>query len=216
MTMSKILSLFFLCVTILSGNDKLFEKIFKEFSIDGTLIISTLKSDELYVYNEQRADKRFCSASTFKIPHTLIALNENIITSKNDVIKWDRVKRGYDLWNKDQTLQSAISISSFWLNDNLKISAYEQIDFLKKLYNENLPISRKHINTVKDIITVDKNERYELKSKSGWDGIIGWYVGYVKSNGKVYFFAFNGDTKREQLNFRKEIVYKALKSKKII
>lgn len=252
MTMSKILSLFFLCVTILSGNDKLFEKIFKEFSIDGTLIVTTLKSDELYVYNEQRADKRFCSASTFKIPHTLIALNENIITSKNDVIKWDRVKRGYDLWNKDQTLQSAISIScvwcykqfskkiskekyidylskfnygnkivgedksSFWLNDDLKISAYEQIEFLKKLYNENLPISKKHINIIKDIITVDKNERYVLKAKSGWDGIIGWYVGYVKSNGKVYFFALNGDTTREQLNFRKEIVYKALKSKKII
>jgi beta-lactamase class D len=248
----KFFCLLFLSISLLSGNDKSFEKIFKEFNIDGTLIVTTLKSNELYVYNSKRADKRFGSASTFKIPHTLIALNENIITSKNDIIKWDGVKRGYALWNKDQTLQSAISIScvwcykkftqkiskekyidylskfnygnktvgedksSFWLNGDLKISAYEQIDFLKKFYNENLPISKKNINIVKDIIIVDKNDQFELKAKSGWDGTIGWYVGYVKTNNKVYFFALNGDIKREELNLRKEIVYKALKSKNLI
>lgn len=250
--MIKFFSLLFLCFSLLNGDDKSFEKIFKDFNINGTLVVTTLKSDELYVYNSKRADKRFCSASTFKIPHTLIALNENLITSKNDIIKWDGVKRGYDLWNKDQTLQSAISVScvwcykqftqkiskekyydylfkfnygnktigkdksSFWLNGNLKISAYEQIDFLKKFYNENLPISKNNISIVKDIITVDKNDKYELKAKSGWDGAIGWYVGYVKTNNKVYFFSLNTDIKREELNLRKEIVYKALKSKNIL
>ena len=69
---------------------------------------------------------------------------------------------------------------------------------------------------VKDIITVDKNDKYELKAKSGWDGAIGWYVGYVKTNNEVYFFSLNADIKREELNLRKEIVYKALKSKNIL
>lgn len=250
--MIRFLSLLFLGITLLNGNDKSFEKIFKDFNINGTLVITTLKSDELYVYNPKRADKRFCSASTFKIPHTLIALNENLITSKNDVIKWDGVNQEFDFWNKNQTLQSAILIScvwcykqftqkiskekyveyllkfnygnktvgkdksSFWLNGDLKISAFEQIDFLKKLYNENLPIAQKNIDIVKDILTVDKNEHFIIKAKSGWDGSIGWYVGYLKSNNKIYFFALNGDIKREELNLRKEIVYKALKSKNII
>ncbi len=250
--MTKIIGFLLFCISLLNANNESFEKIFKEFNIDGTLIITSLKSDELYVYNQKRADIRFSAASTFKIPHTLIALNEKLIESKNDVIKWDGVKRGFDLWNKDQTLQSAISVScvwcykkftqeiskeiyidylskfnygnkiigedktSFWLNGDLKISAYEQIDFLKKLYNETLPILNKYINIVKEIVTTDKNSQYELKAKSGWNGTIGWYIGYVKSNHKIYFFALNGDMKKEQLNFRKEIVYEALKSKNII
>ncbi|MDB2405682.1 class D beta-lactamase [Arcobacteraceae bacterium] len=251
-TMTKILSLLLFCVTLLSSNNKSFENIFNKYNIDGTLVVTSLKSDELYLYNQKRAHKRVPAASTFKIPHTLIALNENLITSQSDIIKWDGIKRGYHLWNKDQTLQSAISVScvwcykkftqkiskekylnylskfnygnktvgkdksSFWLNGDLKISAYEQIEFLKKLYTENLPISKKHINIVKKIITIDKNNQYELKAKSGWDGTIGWYVGYVKTNGKVYFFALNADIKKEQLSLRKELIYEALKSINII
>ncbi len=250
--MIKVLALLFLSIVFSTANDKSFEKIFKEFNIGGTLIITTLKSDELYVYNGKRADVRFPAASTFKIPHTLIVLNEKLIGSGNDIIKWDGINRGYDPWNRDQTLQSAISVScvwcykkftqniskekyedylskfnygnktvgkdrsSFWLNGDLKISAYEQIEFLKKFYKEDLPIPKKHIDLVKEIITIDKNSDYELKAKSGWDGSVGWYIGYIKTDNKVYFFTFNGDMEKEQLDFRKEIVYKALKSKKII
>ena len=250
--MFKILTLVFVSIMLVNANDTSFEKIFKEFNIDGTLIVTTLNSDELYVYNPKRADKRFTAASTFKIAHTLMVLNENIIKSKNDIIKWDGIKRGYELWNRDQTLQSAISVScvwcykeftqkiskekyheylsrfnygnkivgedksSFWLNGDLKISAYEQIEFLKKLYIENLPIAKKNIDIVKDIITVDKNGDFELKAKSGWDGDIGWYVGYLETKNNLYFFALNADIKREELAFRKEIVYRALEVKNII
>lgn len=241
-----------LSIVFLNAEDKELKKIFEDHKIEGTLVISTLKSDELYIYNKKRADQRFTAASTFKIPHTLIALNEKLIKKETDIIKWDGIKRGYELWNKDQTLRSAISVScvwcykqftkkiskekyidylskfnygnktvgkdksSFWLNGDLRISAYEQIDFLKKLYNYNLPLKSSYINIVKKILTVDKNGKYELKAKSGWDGTTGWYVGYVKSNNKVYFFALNGDIKREELKLRKDIVYKALKSKNII
>lgn len=252
MTTIKTIILLLFCVAFLDANEKIFENVFKKFSINGTLVLSSLKSDKFYIYNKKRADKRLPSASTFKIPHTLIALNEGIIKSENDVIKWDGIKRDYDLWNKDQTLQSAMSVScvwcykkfskkitkekyieyllkfnygnkkvgrdksSFWLNGHLKISAFEQIDFLKKLYNENLPILKKQIDIVKKIILVEKNDKYELRAKSGWDGQVGWYVGYVKTKDNVYFFALNGDFTKEQLKLRKEIVYRALKSKKII
>jgi beta-lactamase class D len=246
------LLIFLLSIAFLNAEDKEFKKIFEYHKIEGTLLITTLKSNELYIYNKKRADLRFTAASTFKIPHTLIALNEELIKKESDIIKWDGIKRGYELWNKDQTLQSAISVScvwcykqftkkiskekyidylskfnygnktvgkdksSFWLNGDLRISAYEQIDFLKKLYNYNLPVKSSYINIVKKILTVDKNGKYELRAKSGWDGTTGWYVGYLEKGKKTYFFAMNGKIKRDQLGLREKIVKEAFRAKKII
>lgn len=106
--------------------------------------------------------------------------------------------------------------SAFWLNDDLKISAFEQIEFLKKFYSENLPIPKNNIDIVKDMLIIEKNELFTLRAKSGWNGILGWYVGYVETSKEVYFFALNMDIKKEGLHLRKEIVYQALKSKNIL
>lgn len=151
----------------LLANDLELKKIFEKYTLDGTLVISSLNNEIQYSYNDKRAYKRFSPASTFKIPHTLIVLNENIVTSQDDIIKWDKLKRAYEVWNQDQTLKSAFlvscvwcyqkftaqlskenyleylkrfnygnaiigsNISEFWLDGSLKISAYEQIEFLK-------------------------------------------------------------------------------------
>lgn len=106
--------------------------------------------------------------------------------------------------------------SHFWLDGSLEISTYEQIEFLKKLYNEELPTSKKYIDILKEIITIEKTSHYELKAKTGWSGTIGWYVGYVTTNSGVYFFTLNADINKEQLALRKELVYKALRAKNII
>jgi len=248
----KTIIIFFLFITLSNADDTSFTKIFKTSHVEGTLIISSLNDNALYVYNKKRAKHRYTAASTFKIPHTLIALNEKVIQSENHLFKWDGNKRAFDAWNKNQTLESAIAVScvwcyqqlsekipkekyidylskfdygnkligedksSFWLNGDLKISAYEQIHFLKRLYNGDLPIPAKYINTVKKLISLDTNKDYEIKGKSGWDGTVGWYVGYITTNQNVYFFAMNADLKQEQLHLRKEIIYKALQSKQII
>jgi len=39
-------------------------------------------------------------ASTFKIPNTLIALEEEIV-DENTVLKWDGKKRAWKPWNQD-------------------------------------------------------------------------------------------------------------------
>ena len=250
--MLKVLSLLIFCTAFVSANDDSIKKIFENYKIDGTLIITDLKSDKLYLHNSKRADTRFSPASTFKIAHTLILLNENIIKSQDEIIKWDKVKRAYNLWNKDQTLATAVvnscvwcfkrfskkvsketyldylkkfnygnkiigdDKSNFWLDSSLKISTFEQIDFLKKIYTQNLPILEKNISMLKDILTIQKDTNFQIKAKSGWDGQIGWYVGYVKTKKDIYFFALNADIKKEQLNYRKQIVYEALKIKNII
>jgi beta-lactamase class D len=49
-------------------------------------------------------------ASTFKIPHALIALQTGVITT-DTVIKWDGTPYEFDAWRRDHTLSSAIKSS---------------------------------------------------------------------------------------------------------
>jgi beta-lactamase class D len=87
-------------------------------------------------------------------------------------------------------------IDNFWLNGRLKISADEQVEFLKKFHAEQLPSSRRAIQIVKDILILEKTPSYTLSAKTGGGSIaegkyIGWFVGYLETNGNVYFFALN-------------------------
>lgn len=248
----KILLLISLIFSFANADDKDLEKIFTNFKINGTIVISSLDGNKEYIYNKSRAIKGYLPASTFKIPNTLIALEEQVIKDEYEIIKWDSKERSYKPWNKDQNLQSAISIScvwcyqifakkignekyltylkkisygnektgsnvsTFWLEGDIKISAFEQIKFLKKLYKNDLPFKEKFIDITKKILTVDKNSEYTIKAKSGWTGKLGWYVGYIEKKGRVWFFALNADIKREELRYRKEIVLESLKIKNIL
>jgi beta-lactamase class D len=251
--LNKIILFVFLSFSFLNADDLALKKIFEKFDVNGTLVISSLKNEKNYVFNAQRANQRFIVASTFKIPHTLIALNEKLIKNENDIIKWDGIIRQYEDWNKDQTLHSAMSVScvwcyqkfskliskekyleylekfdygnktigldksSFWLGGGtLKISANEEIEFLKKFYTYTLPIDKKYIDITKNILTVEKNDTYEIKAKTGWSGTIGWYVGYIQTKKDIYFFAMNGGINEKQLALRKKIVIEALKVKNIL
>jgi beta-lactamase class D len=49
----------------------------------------------------------------------------------------------------------------------LRISADEQIEFLKKLYLEQLPGSKRSLEIVKDILTLEKTDVYKLSAKTG-------------------------------------------------
>lgn len=88
------------------------------------------------------------------------------------------------------------TIDAFWLSDyggKLRISQVEQIEFLKKLYRNELKFSARSQQLVKDIMLMESNEQYKLFAKTGMcsQGNIwyGWYVGWIETKGNVYFFA---------------------------
>jgi beta-lactamase class D len=66
------------------------------------------------VFGGDECRRRTLPASTFKIPHALIALHSGVVTDRT-VIKWDGTTRDYPAWNRDQTLQSAIRMSAVWV-----------------------------------------------------------------------------------------------------
>ncbi len=93
--------------------------------------------------------------------------------------------------NKDISGQ----IDTFWLEGGLRISTDEQVEFLKRLYQNELPFSTRSMNIVKEILVLEKTESYQLSGKTGSAQRAtphqGWFVGYVETKGNVYFFATN-------------------------
>lgn len=83
-------------------------------------------------------------------------------------------------------------IDKFWLRGGLTITPRQQIDFLKRLYFNKLPVTIRTHDIVKRIFIAEQTKRYTLRGKTGWavaNGInIGWYVGYVETKNNVYFF----------------------------
>jgi beta-lactamase class D len=119
----------------------------------------------------------------------------------------------------NQQLTSAID--RFWLDGSLKISPRNQIEFLKNLYAEKLPFSKRSYEIVKRIMIQEAPEaaNYVLRAKTGWGKVeaydIGWWVGYVEKKDNVYFFATRVQkpievTNENFMECRKEITRKVL------
>lgn len=93
-------------------------------------------------------------------------------------------------------------IDQFWLDGGaLRISAMQQIEFLRRLADGNLPFSAPVQETVRRISLADDEPGYSMHAKSGWarrgalDGKtdLGWYIGWVERDGRRWFFALNID-----------------------
>ena len=75
------------------------------------MIIQSLDGVVEYQINQTANDIGYIPASTFKIPNTLIALEEGVIKDHFETIKWDGIQQEYEPRNKDQTLKSTFSFS---------------------------------------------------------------------------------------------------------
>lgn len=221
-------------ISYAKDNDPALAQLFKQHKIDGQLIIESLDGSTTFFHQKENQHQRFIPASTFKIPHTLIALQEGTI-NRNTEFKWDGTQRSYDKWNANQSLTSAFQYSCvwryegltqhltattyqtylkhfaygnaqsgqphrrFWLEGDLAISLREQIDFLKKVYLEALPIDKTHFATLKEIMKIEDNPDYQLHAKSGW-----LFANHLTIH------------QTKALSLRKQIVMEALRLKRLI
>ena len=92
-------------------------KFFKDFQAKGTIAVSDERSvvHTKFVFDLARAKKRYSPASTFKIPHTLFALDAGTVRDEFQVFRWDGVKHSFAGHNQDQTLRSAMRTSALWV-----------------------------------------------------------------------------------------------------
>ena len=89
------------------------------------------------------------------------------------------------------------TVDNFWLVGPLRISAIEQTEFLARLAQDELPFASDIQKTVREIVRMEQGDNWTLYAKTGWGGDtspeIGWWVGWVQKEGRVYAFALNID-----------------------
>jgi beta-lactamase class D len=121
---------------------------------------------------------------------------------------------GYGNGNLSQT------DADFWNFGAFGISPINQVDFLRKLYENKLPFSKKNMAIVKKVMINEQRTDFVLRAKTGWTrdkGInTGWWIGYIEKEENAYFFATRllQDRKNNRADFgncRKEITKKILK-----
>lgn len=106
-------------------------------------------------------------------------------------------------------------VENFWLEENmLEISAEEQIEFLERLYRNELPFDEADQRLVKDLMIVGAGNDWILRGKTGWSGKLGWWVGWVERPGGPVFFALNMETPNRMADLpkRQAIVAEALRT----
>ena len=215
--------------------EKDFKPQFDKYGVDGCFVLYNQSDNITIKYNSNLCDSGYIPASTFKIPNSIIALEEGVVKDTNQVFIWDGQKWPNESWNRNQTLKSAMKYSCiwvyfeiakqvgidkyyeyvksfnygnqdlagpptrFWLAGKFRISANQQIEFLKRFYNYQLQVSQRSIDIVKDLIILEKTDSYKLSGKTGGGMIndndyIMWLVGYLEKDNKTYFYSLNFKT----------------------
>jgi len=209
-----------------------FKKYFDEAGVNGCFVLYDENNKIFVEYNHERCDSGYTPASTFKIPNSVIALEERVVKSDTQTIKWDGTIWDRKEMNQDQDLRTAFKFSviwvyfefarkiglgkykeyltsfdygnkdrsgpadKFWLSGGLRISANQQIDFLRKFYTYQLNVFKSSIDVVKRIMVIEAPFGYKLSGKSGGgylpdNRVIMWLVGYVEKAGNTYYYALN-------------------------
>jgi len=115
------------------------------------------------------------------------------------------------------------SLDQFWLDGSLKVTPDEQVGFLKRLYFDKHPLSKRSQRLVRTLMLREKNDDYKLSYKTGTMPTATGYncqlVGYLEkvesqknvesgndeTNYRPYFFAMSFDTQTKEIDFDENI-----------
>ncbi len=99
-------------------------------------------------------------------------------------------------------------IDMFWLRGASRINQFEQVEFLQRLHEGDLPISSTTARIMQKIMVIDTTDSYVLSGKTGWSNDNehdnGWFVGFVERlpdnnsthKEEILYFATNVEPKQ--------------------
>ncbi len=142
---------------------------------------------ELYPFQEWNADQTLQSAMSASVNWYFQEIDKQI-----GISAIDRYLREIGYGNEN----TKGGLSSYWMESSLKISPIEQVEHLRKLYENSLGFGIQNVNAVKDSILLSSSEAGNLYGKTGTgciDGmdVSGWFIGYVEAPNNTWFFAAN-------------------------
>lgn len=111
--------------------------------------------------------------------------------------------RKFNYGNQDiyGSIAKSNPLTNCWFSGCLKISAEEQVQFLKKLIDEQLPVSKKAQKLTKKLMYEEELEDgWDLYAKKGTGYLLnddgtrgrnkGWYIGWLQKAERIVIFAY--------------------------
>ena len=99
------------------------------------------------------------------------------------------------------------NLDTFWLNNDIKITADEELGLVKKLYFDQLPFQKRSQQIVRRMMLWENNSNYKLSYKTGWGTPenghdLGWIVGWIEENNHPYFFVLQLESTDRKIDLR--------------
>jgi beta-lactamase class D len=174
--------------------DEALGKYFDSAGVKGTFALFDNGTGDFTIYNLSRyKDSAYSPASTFKVVHSLIALETGVVSDekmtipldsavtmetafKNSIVPYyqevarrigkDTMRFWLDsLQYGNHTIGK--SIDSFWLNNTLKLTPDEQLGIMKRLFFNQLPFQKRTHEIVKRVMLRELNANYQLSYQTG-------------------------------------------------
>ncbi len=124
--------------------------------VTGSILIYDNWKDEYYSNDFDKAGKSQLPASTFKIPHSIIALESGVVEDDSTLFPWDGNARRLTAWEQDLNFKEA-----------------------------QLPISERTQSIARGMFIIESSEKFTLSGKTGLSNTNGnrngWYVGYIET-----------------------------------
>ncbi|WP_243712602.1 class D beta-lactamase [Actinomadura sp. 6K520] len=86
--------------------------VFDAAGVRGTFALLDVRTRSTTVVDRRRAETRLVPASTFKVPHALVALETGAVKSPDEVIPWDGTPQPFPDWERDMTMREAVRVSN--------------------------------------------------------------------------------------------------------
>lgn len=109
---------------------------------EGCFLAREIVSGREVAFNPARIAKRFPPCSTFKIPHTAMALDAGVAKRLTE-FKWDGKPKRMKGWERDFTLEPALKNSAVWVYEQIasQLGRARSADYLRWLRYGNQDLS---------------------------------------------------------------------------
>ncbi|SNS00432.1 class D beta-lactamase [Actinomadura mexicana] len=86
--------------------------VFDAAGVRGSFAMLDVRTRSTTVVDRRLAQTPLVPASTFKVPHALVALETGVVKSPDEVIPWDGTPQPFPEWEQDMTMREAVRVSN--------------------------------------------------------------------------------------------------------
>ncbi|SCG16899.1 beta-lactamase class D [Micromonospora echinofusca] len=109
--------------------------LFRQAGLRGTFVMYEVTAGRVVMVDRERAERRFVPASTFKIAHSLIALETGVVRDERQKVPYGGGPQRVAAWERDMGLRDAVRVSNVPVFQELarRIGPEREREWLRRL-----------------------------------------------------------------------------------